>query len=1312
MPGGVSLGSAYYELTADNTQLLGAFVQSKAKAQEATQAIQAAVKAQTAAIQSGSQAAIQASAAQTKAAQGAIQSALQAQQRYESMAKAIKQSSDAASGGIGTLVKSGAALGLGFVGITSAAATAHAAISRITEVTQRANQAQFALNATYKTSAATFGEFAAAQAAATKRTIADVQESVTAFGSLSNRYAFTTDQVKELTKRSADLAAVKGKTTVDAAQRLEAALRGEAEAAEALGLTLNSDYLKKFADMTSEQRKNWESLDPLIKAQITYREILKQTDPLLGTAVKRTTEAAGASDRLKTAWDNLALTLGQNLTPAVQQSQGSLARWIEQANEWLKKHREIQAAQGISTETAISVGAGPDARPLPPGTLDPESTPEAQAQARRAASGQAAVYDDIRKRQEIAAAERRARIASELAEADKANDATVESAIRAIDRERKEKERWYDEERSRIEARRTYQLEDIEARKDAAIAALNEEKQAARDKLESDIEIAEREKKARLDAAEAAKDAAEAAIKEEERRRGRVREQEDRERDDERRAQDREREDARRTEDRAREVDHRDHLADIKGRREVAVEALDDEAEAAEKTRDRKLRSLDREIQKARDASQRRKRDLEDEADEARDASQQVIRGIEQQADAESDRHRRAMQDLEDERDARLAILDAQLAQLDAADRAEDAARRTSDLQKAVADAQAAAQRVRGTGTPEQIAAARGDLTGALRGGDEVSIANARERLAQLAGAGAEAIREADEKLAEAQQALRDQGVEDTRDAERDKLKAAQDAIKADIDARKRQEDERNRQRERQLDADRQAEQDRLASVLEGIAHRQQAEDDDLQKALRRLDRRKDSLRDETGRTVAEIKERRAASERASEEEERQENRRFERDTVRLQDRRATEDREREDFRREQDRVRDDERRAEDLALAAQLDAVRKNFEQERLEAEVHYNGPNGVITQLRKAIEASEREYSRRLAAANASFEAERKSAERVYTNPDGNGLLQLLARAREDEFSKLEQSKADWQAWSTAASNAIKAAMADLDTFIQRGANVPRIGGDEPAQRSAGSGKNTQASASSSRSGRSGKEVKGDLSSWLNDAIDITGVSDDWITGLHTLVRLESGGDPHNQNPNDVIDPVTGRNLGPAKGLLQMLQPTFDDAFRKARQEFPGAKDLPNDIFDPVSNAVASIYYIKKRYGHVDAAVKNHAARGGYDRGGLVSEPVIGWGTRTWRPYAFAENGPEYVVGRQQTAAMYRGGAGLIGSAPASAAMTTGAAMLAHHPGGTGQQATQGGDTFHYAGVAPDDIFARFRRDQRRQDALRGARGLLRGR
>ena len=65
------------------------------------------------------------------------------------------------------------------------------------------------------------------------------REAASTAASLARNYGFTADEIEQLITISADLAAVNGTTLEDATQRTVAAMRGEAESAEALGLTLN-----------------------------------------------------------------------------------------------------------------------------------------------------------------------------------------------------------------------------------------------------------------------------------------------------------------------------------------------------------------------------------------------------------------------------------------------------------------------------------------------------------------------------------------------------------------------------------------------------------------------------------------------------------------------------------------------------------------------------------------------------------------------------------------------------------------------------------------------------------------------------------------------------------------------------------------------------------------------------------------------------------------------------------------------------------------------------------------------------------------
>lgn len=89
-------------------------------------------------------------------------------------------------------------------------------------------------------------------------------------------------------------------------------------------------------------------------------------------------------------------------------------------------------------------------------------------------------------------------------------------------------------------------------------------------------------------------------------------------------------------------------------------------------------------------------------------------------------------------------------------------------------------------------------------------------------------------------------------------------------------------------------------------------------------------------------------------------------------------------------------------------------------------------------------------------------------------------------------------------------------------------------------------------------------------------------------TLRRLmqESGGNPLAINRTD----INAQRGDPSRGLMQTIMATF------TRYRLPG---LSGNIYDPLSNIVASMRYALARYGSLPAAYNK---RGGYDRGGIL--------------------------------------------------------------------------------------------------------------
>ncbi|MGR9527688.1 tape measure protein (plasmid) [Priestia megaterium] len=137
------------------------------------------------------------------------------------------------------------------------------------------------------------------------------------------------------------------------------------------------------------------------------------------------------------------------------------------------------------------------------------------------------------------------------------------------------------------------------------------------------------------------------------------------------------------------------------------------------------------------------------------------------------------------------------------------------------------------------------------------------------------------------------------------------------------------------------------------------------------------------------------------------------------------------------------------------------------------------------------------------------------------------------------------------------------------------------------------------------------GNVKSWLSTALAITGTPQSWLPYLTTMAMRESGGNPRAINLWD----SNFRAGHPSKGLLQTIDSTFSSF------KLPGM----NDIYNPIHNAVASIRYIKSRYGTIfkTPGIKNMLKGGGYKgyaKGGFfLNGPEMAM---------FGEGGPEMAL------------------------------------------------------------------------------------
>jgi predicted nucleic acid-binding Zn-ribbon protein len=169
---------------------------------------------------------------------------------------------------------------------------------------------------------------------------------------MTKRLGLSAEQMKVVIKRSADLGA--GKVDLEGAiERVTAALRGEAESAEYLGLTLNENYVKSVYEADKANIKAWQDLTDLEKAQARYNVFLQQSEQFQGRAAASANTFGGAlaeirkeiinsvanSKDLNDAMGNVAKVVKENageIGKVISILVTAAARIVEFAVEWKK----------------------------------------------------------------------------------------------------------------------------------------------------------------------------------------------------------------------------------------------------------------------------------------------------------------------------------------------------------------------------------------------------------------------------------------------------------------------------------------------------------------------------------------------------------------------------------------------------------------------------------------------------------------------------------------------------------------------------------------------------------------------------------------------------------------------------------------------------------------------------------------------------------------------------------------------------------------------------------------------------------------
>lgn len=164
-----------------------------------------------------------------------------------------------------------------------------------------------AIGAIYRENASAVSEYASMMQDTTTYSDQAARKAFTIAGTLVTNYGMSVQEVSKVVEISADLATMYGYSLEDATQRVVAALRGEAESAEMLGLTMNQSAIDH--DNLTLKMGNAEA------AAFRFAALQEQAAYATGTAASRVDTMSGAIAQARNRFQDFQVVIGQQLGP-------------------------------------------------------------------------------------------------------------------------------------------------------------------------------------------------------------------------------------------------------------------------------------------------------------------------------------------------------------------------------------------------------------------------------------------------------------------------------------------------------------------------------------------------------------------------------------------------------------------------------------------------------------------------------------------------------------------------------------------------------------------------------------------------------------------------------------------------------------------------------------------------------------------------------------------------------------------------------------------------------------------------------------
>lgn len=168
---------------------------------------------------------------------------------------------------------------------------------------------------------------------------ADFMEAALTGKSLINNYGMQKDQVAKLIQVSADLAAESPykdlQTVAGSMDAVSSAARGSSQAAERLGVTTNDNYMKTMA-FGGALRETWSAMTEAEQSQYRYKEILRQTQSVLGAAADES-DVSSQVRKLNGSLGELKVAVGDELLDPLAQFVVLVRALVDSIPSWVPK---------------------------------------------------------------------------------------------------------------------------------------------------------------------------------------------------------------------------------------------------------------------------------------------------------------------------------------------------------------------------------------------------------------------------------------------------------------------------------------------------------------------------------------------------------------------------------------------------------------------------------------------------------------------------------------------------------------------------------------------------------------------------------------------------------------------------------------------------------------------------------------------------------------------------------------------------------------------------------------------------------------